>query len=376
MSTQAPLRSVRIPALQRQCLFQRRQCLDRSFPYAASRPFSSTALRPYKKKTPRLQDRTAVEASTENYVSPSPYAAQAAAQGDIGQMAEDIGLLQHTIVRAPFKHLPRFTSWEFYDYFWKLLKSKGLGFYSRSSYKTMIQKEGWSRYLPVGAGKNAELKIEAKKMYEEVYRNFAKFVLLHFHTYKAACDIDPFHRGNVDAIRPICLPPVLNQFDARIAARGPLKMDWKLLKWRSARVVSHRATPLGEDQPDTAYRQAIIRLESTQSLSIAEPHQPSASPLSRRGNKAPSGLAWIPEEAKAKNVHAVQQEEGGFTDEFLDNGKQKTVVEYLVLQMRVIRGKEEKWKVWGFANESTPRTIEEDDIYWSKMLSVQAAGAA
>lgn len=130
MSTQAPLRSVQIPALRRQCLFQRRQYLDRPFPYAASRPFSSTAPRPYKKKSPRLVDRTVVEASTESYVVPSPYAAQVAAQGDIAQMAEDIGLLQHTIIRAPFKNLPRFTSWEFYDYFWKLLKSKGLGFYS------------------------------------------------------------------------------------------------------------------------------------------------------------------------------------------------------------------------------------------------------
>lgn len=53
----------------------------------------------------------------------------------------------------------------------------------------------------------------------------------------------------------------------------------------------------------------------------------------------------------------------------------KTVVDYLVLQKRVIRGKEEEWKVWGFAEESTPSVKERDQEYWRKMLDVQAGGA-
>jgi protein MBA1 len=49
----------------------------------------------------------------------------------------------------------------------------------------------------------------------------------------------------------------------------------------------------------------------------------------------------------------------------------KTVVEYLVLQKRVIRGSEEEWKVWGFTEESTPSVIARDERYWSKMLNTQ-----
>lgn len=45
-------------------------------------------------------------------------------------MADDIGLLQDTFVRAPFKALPSFMSGQFYAYFWKLVKSKGSALYS------------------------------------------------------------------------------------------------------------------------------------------------------------------------------------------------------------------------------------------------------
>ena len=110
-------------------------------------------------------------------------------------------------------------------------------------------------------------------------------------------------------------------------------MDWRLKKFKSTRIVSHRASPLGEDQPDTAYRQVVFRIESVQSLSVGTGAQ--------------------------KKDRAVD----------------KTVVEYLVLQRRVINGKEEGWKVWGFAEESTPAKIEEDEAYWARMLATQTADA-
>ncbi|KAF1841447.1 uncharacterized protein K460DRAFT_294079 [Cucurbitaria berberidis CBS 394.84] len=357
MSTQVPLRTIRIPAFQRQCLFQRQQCVNRPFPCSATRPFSSTAARHYKKNTPKIQDHAQTKAAAAAHTGPSPKVNYEKAQQDSSAMAEDIGLLQNTIVRAPFKHLPKVTSRQFWGYFWTLVKAKGTAFYSRSYYRRCIQKQGWSRWLPMDIGNNAQLKDKAQKLYEQIYVNFAK--------------------GDVSSLKQFCLPPIVKKFENRIAARAPLDMDWRLLKWRSARVVSHRASPLGEDNPDTAYRQAVIRLESVQSLSIAEPYQSSSSTLSRRGNKGPSGLAWVPEEAKAKSVRAVQQDEGGFTArEFVDNGLQKTVVEYLVMQKRVIRGREEEWKVWGFADESTPQRLEEDDLYWRKTLNIQAAGGA
>jgi len=61
---------------------------------------------------------------------------------------------------------------------------------------------------------------------------------------------------------------------------------------------------------------------------------------------------------------------------FVDNGVKKTVVEYLVLQKRVIRGQEEDWKIWGFAQESTPAIMDKDEKYWREVLDYQAGGAA
>ena len=61
--------------------------------------------------------------------------------------------------------------------------------------------------------------------------------------------------------------------------------------------------------------------------------------------------------------------------EATQNAAPKTVVEYLVLQKRVVRGEEEDWKVWGFTEESTPSVIARDQEYWAKMLAVQVGNA-
>ena len=163
----------------------------------------------------------------------------------------------------------------------------------------------------------------------------------------------------------------MRNFQNRIAARGPLKMDWKLVKWHSARIVSHRAQPLGDTQPDTAYRQVVVRLESTQQLTMSQ--SGSAAEWAPNASKSsnPKGLRWVPEEARSSKGSKV----GNQTVGFVDNGKPKKVVEYLVLQRRVINGKEEDWKVWGFAQESTPERLEEDAAYWRKTLDSQAAEA-
>jgi hypothetical protein len=57
-------------------------------------------------------------------------------------------------------------------------------------------------------------------------------------------------------IQKFCLSPLTRDFKNRLAARGPLTMKWTCENL-SARVVSHRAAPLGDDQPDTAYRQVV-----------------------------------------------------------------------------------------------------------------------
>jgi protein MBA1 len=155
-------------------------------------------------------------------------------------------------------------------------------------------------------------------------------------------------------------------------------MMWKLHKFKSTRIVSHRASPIGEDHPDTAYRQAVIRLESVQSLTrkIGE----------KSNTKGLRKLAWLPDavrEQQEKSHMAVQKQrdENGMEaaethttqGQVAKTGVKKTVVEYLVLQQRVIHGKPEEWKVWGFAEESTPESIQQDEDYWRRTIDMQAS---
>lgn len=151
-------------------------------------------------------------------------------------------------------------------------------------------------------------------------------------------------------------------------------MSWQLHRFKSARIVSHRCSPLGGDHPDTSYRQCVVRLESEQQLSVT----PILSPAAANKAHAPK---WAPSYANSDKkgvvasaaAAAAAPAEQGVEKE---KGKVETVVEYVVMQIRVMNGKEEDdWKLWGFASESTPAKIEEDEAYWRKMLDIQAASA-
>jgi protein MBA1 len=171
----------------------------------------------------------------------------------------------------------------------------------------------------------------------------------------------------MSSVSRFCLPPLQENFKTRIAARTRLTMNWKLLSKPTARVVSHRASLFGEEQPDTAYRQAVIRIQSSQALSLkgAPARTFNASKLSSM-----EGVKWLPAEARTESKNETQ--EGNQTLKDVGRGTRKEVVEYLVLQKRVIRGKEEDWKVWGFTQESTPEKIEDDAAYWRKTLAAQS----
>ncbi|KAI4692676.1 hypothetical protein J4E81_007092 [Alternaria sp. BMP 2799] len=236
-------------------------------------------------------------------------------------MAEDIGLLQNTIVRAPFLDVYNESPGlgGVLRYYWEIVKQKATGLYS----------------------------------------------------------------GNVTPLKQVCLPPLVKKLKQRIAARGKTTLKWNLHEFKSARVMSHRASPLGEQTPDTAYRQVVVRLVSVQSVERSTPTSPkiSKSPISA------ARLPWVPDAARQRAEKARQQrqksEDEGETEKpvaksdeaFIDNGVKKTVVEYLVLQKRVIKGTEEDWKVWGFTEASTPSVLAREELYWSQMLNVQAGGA-
>ncbi|KNG47427.1 mitochondrial carrier protein rim2 [Stemphylium lycopersici] len=384
----------RIPALQRQCLFLRHQYQSRPHNLSlgqtaipATRAFSSTPSRPSKRKT-LGQDKAQTRAAAEAQVGPAPNVNYVKAQSSTEAMVEDIGLLQNTIIRAPFSELKGNGVGGIARYYWDLLKSKGTALYSRYHYRACIQKTGWDKYFPVDPFNNAQYKSLAQKYYEQLYTNFAEYVVPPL--YSSTLQLQQYHstdthfnRGNMAPLKQICLPPIVKKLEQRIAARGRVKMQWRLHgPFKSSRVVSHRAAPLGEEQPDTAYRQVVVRLVSEQSLQTTSGSSSLSAPSRRPATRR---LPWMPDAAR-QQAEKLRQREKKLEDEAgavamaeeaeaAQNAVPKTVVEYLVLQKRVVRGKEEDWKVWGFAEESTPSVIARDQEYWRKMLDVQIGGA-
>ncbi|KAF3035471.1 hypothetical protein E8E12_006848 [Didymella heteroderae] len=342
MSTQIPLRIARSP-LSRQCLFKRRTAPTlRCVAAPSTRAFSSTPMRPRRKEN-RLVDIRMQMAGAEATVKGQPAPNLQTSKREVQEMAEDIGLLQNTVIRAQFSKLPSPTSWEFYSYFWTVLKSRFTGLYTRSHFKRCVVKKGIKSYLPVDFLQQSMLKNKAKRFYKRYYELLAA--------------------GDAKALRSICLPPLASSLRSQIAARGPLKMSWQLHKFKSARIVSHRCAPLGADHPDTSYRQCIVRLESEQTLTTT--------PLATRSeNHRARAPVWTPSGAVKQEAVAVPAESQVETEK-----QSQTVVEYLVMQTRVMDGKEEDWKIWGFAGETTPAKMEEDDAYWKKMLDIQTSAA-
>lgn len=133
------------------------------------------------------------------------------------------------------------------------------------------------------------------------------------------------------------MDPIQSSFTSRIARRKGIKLDWKLLSTPKVKIMSHRAAVLGDDAPDSAYRQLVMRITSKQSVSI-------------------------------KSTDAAKKEAA-----FYGSGRPEKVVEYLVLQRRVINGREDKdWKIWGFTKESTPQKMREDESYWRETVNASA----
>jgi hypothetical protein len=178
MSAQIPLRIARSPAhpLRHRCLFQRpiAPSTPRCIAATAARAFSSTPARLRDKVRlvdPRMQV-AAVEYSMAGRQAPGVRNKGEEPSG----MADDIGILQGTVIRAPFSKLPRPTSWEFYSYFWTVVKSKASALYTRAHFKRCLQKTGIASYLPVDLLKQQELKNKAKELYKQYYESLTAYV--------------------------------------------------------------------------------------------------------------------------------------------------------------------------------------------------------
>jgi protein MBA1 len=136
-----------------------------------------------------------------------------------------------------------------------------------------------------------------------------------------------FAEGDAATLRKICLDGIYETFRARIAARKEgEKMEWEMLGYNTrSGLVSHRAARLQVE--GAAIRQAVVRITSKQKLT-----------------------RWVRNEKELRLVNGT--------------GREKVVVEYVVLQKRMDGWKEGDWMVWG----TTEETELEDLMNWERKL--------
>ena len=147
-----------------------------------------------------------------------------------------------------------------------------------------------------------------------------------------------FAEGDIVTLADICGGSLLSSFKAQIAARPPTeRVVWRLHTYMAApRLMSHLAAQLpikSSDGSEAAIRQAVVRIRSVQSLE-----------------------RWL----------RVRGRDGTVKEERVDEaGDGREITEFLVLQQKLMIGKQDKWKVWG--------TVEEASL--AEVLAEDAGGA-
>ena len=131
-----------------------------------------------------------------------------------------------------------------------------------------------------------------------------------------------FAEGDVVALRKICTDGLYDSFRARIGNRAKgEKVVWQLVDYnKRSKLISNRAARLPID--GSAVMQAVVKIASRQKLT--------------RFVKGKSGLEVVP-----------------------GSGREKDVVEYVVLQKQYNSWTEGEWQVWGTTKETTLEDIEE-----------------
>lgn len=128
-----------------------------------------------------------------------------------------------------------------------------------------------------------------------------------------------FAEGDTSTLRKICTDGIHDSFRARIATRPRgEKTVWEIVKYnKRAKLMSNRAARLPLD--GWAIRQAVVRISSRQKLTRYRAN----------GTVVPG------------------------------TGKEKDVVEYIVLQKMYSNWKDAEWKVWGTTDVTTLPDLEE-----------------
>lgn len=131
-----------------------------------------------------------------------------------------------------------------------------------------------------------------------------------------------FAAGEVPTIRRLCADGLFETFSNRIANRDKAeKVEWELVRYnKRTKVVSHRAVRFPVE--GGGIRQAVVRICSRQKLT-----------RTRVGK-------------------------GGKKEVVQGSGREKDVVEYLVVQKIMRDWEEGEWKVWGTTGETTLEDVE------------------
>lgn len=132
-----------------------------------------------------------------------------------------------------------------------------------------------------------------------------------------------FAAGDVSGLDSICCDSLHSTLRRRIIQRPKDQlMQWEYVQVKKPKLVSHRGLEIPKSQTggaSVALRQIIVRLVSRQRI-----------------------VKWT-------RKSGMQQD---------DDGGGKDVVEYVVLQTRLLDGVESPWLVWGMAEETSFEELE------------------
>ncbi|KAG4443319.1 hypothetical protein IFR05_001188 [Cadophora sp. M221] len=223
------------------------------------------------------------------------------------RMQSDVGLLERTFITPTGSNAPKLSS---------SLSSFAKFQYARI--KTRLQDRFSLLVLYLSAPRRQQTRNFFKRTIKLGRRSIAPTAIaLHSQMYTA------FAEGEITTLREICTDGIYENFRARVGNRqNGEKVLWELVRYnKGAELVSHRGAKIPVD--GMALRQAVVRISSTQRLT-----------------------RWV----KGK---------GGELEVVPGSGKEKDVVEYLVLQKMARGWREDEWQVWGTTTETTLSDVEE-----------------
>lgn len=216
-----------------------------------------------------------------------------------GMLPSDMGLLQDTFV-TPLKFPSIFRSpREFFklQYFRTRLHLRDLLSLFAMKISSPRGKRWWNRALHLNRSKISPVAVD---LHQKMYTAFAD--------------------GDIPKLKEICTDGVFDSMRARIGGRQRTeRVKWELLRYNgSSKVVSDRMAQIpGGAGGGNALRQAVVRIRSTQKLSRAV------------GGRLVEG-----------------------------SGREKDVVEYVVLQCRFEKWAPQEWRVWGTTMETSLKDVE------------------